>query len=512
MGLDRGAAVLLTALLVGAAARLPVLEDEAYYWTWSRSLAVHYYDHPPAVAWLIRGFQVLTGDRWLALRVLSLTCMAVTATMVAATARRLVMHWAVPTRAGTRSSDGSPAPVSSADALAVWGLAGSLLFTVALIPCTPDAPLAACLALSGYSMTRALTLAPQDGLHPSTSSRWTVVTGLALTAAILCKLSAALMAVGLAVGAASTPSGRRWLRSALGLSAAAGVVGVVGAWGIASSGIPSALVFQVDRVFGGSSRWIWAVPLTAGGVMLVVGPALTLGGIAASRRARDPASVALLGGVAALLAGCVVAVGLGSGELNWLLPAAIWGAPVVGAVAAGARWGHRYRRVAQVQVFVVAGVLIHIIRPVWPVAPERDRTLRSAGWAEVAAAVDARASAVGADLLVADGYQRASQLRFHLDDRWLVHEWGRRRVSQYDRWPKPPLCRGQTVLVVGPLGGSVGDRSVLMAKGETQTAVRARAGRLVERIDLSVMEVVVGDSGACSGFDGPYEGRPGGQR
>src|SRR5689334_662817 len=32
---------------------LPVFPDEAYYWDWSRNLAPGYFDHPPAIAWLI---------------------------------------------------------------------------------------------------------------------------------------------------------------------------------------------------------------------------------------------------------------------------------------------------------------------------------------------------------------------------------------------------------------------------------------------------------------------------
>src|SRR5262245_43801128 len=45
---------------MSAAARLAVALgtditfDEAYYWTWSRSLEWSYFDHPPLVAWLIR--------------------------------------------------------------------------------------------------------------------------------------------------------------------------------------------------------------------------------------------------------------------------------------------------------------------------------------------------------------------------------------------------------------------------------------------------------------------------
>ena len=35
------------------AAVVPLVPDEAYYWEWSRHLALGYFDHPAAIAWLI---------------------------------------------------------------------------------------------------------------------------------------------------------------------------------------------------------------------------------------------------------------------------------------------------------------------------------------------------------------------------------------------------------------------------------------------------------------------------
>ena len=36
--------------------------DEAYYYTWSRNLQWGYYDHPPMVGFLIRGFTAIGGQ------------------------------------------------------------------------------------------------------------------------------------------------------------------------------------------------------------------------------------------------------------------------------------------------------------------------------------------------------------------------------------------------------------------------------------------------------------------
>ncbi|HEX4270812.1 MAG TPA: glycosyltransferase family 39 protein, partial [Rhizomicrobium sp.] len=64
------ALVLLLIVIRGvAAALLPLSADEAYYWLWSRHLAAGYFDHPPAIAWLIRAGTALFGDTPFGVRV-----------------------------------------------------------------------------------------------------------------------------------------------------------------------------------------------------------------------------------------------------------------------------------------------------------------------------------------------------------------------------------------------------------------------------------------------------------
>jgi 4-amino-4-deoxy-L-arabinose transferase-like glycosyltransferase len=66
-----GVCVLAIILLRGAVAHLtPLSYDEAYYWLWSRHLASGYYDHPPSIAFLIRGGTTLFGDTSLGVRFL----------------------------------------------------------------------------------------------------------------------------------------------------------------------------------------------------------------------------------------------------------------------------------------------------------------------------------------------------------------------------------------------------------------------------------------------------------
>ncbi|HWF65401.1 MAG TPA: glycosyltransferase family 39 protein [Rhizomicrobium sp.] len=63
-----GAVAVLIVLRLVMAAVLPLSADEAYYWLWSKHLAAGYYDHPPAIAFVIRFGTLLLGDTELGVR------------------------------------------------------------------------------------------------------------------------------------------------------------------------------------------------------------------------------------------------------------------------------------------------------------------------------------------------------------------------------------------------------------------------------------------------------------
>lgn len=51
-----------------SAGSVPLSGDEAYYWQWSRHLALGYYDHPPLVAWLIAAAELIFGRSGVSVR------------------------------------------------------------------------------------------------------------------------------------------------------------------------------------------------------------------------------------------------------------------------------------------------------------------------------------------------------------------------------------------------------------------------------------------------------------
>ncbi len=67
------AVAIVTAFRLIVGARVPLTEDETYYWMWSSHPAFGYLDHPPMVAWLIAATSFL-GHSPIAVRVLFIAC------------------------------------------------------------------------------------------------------------------------------------------------------------------------------------------------------------------------------------------------------------------------------------------------------------------------------------------------------------------------------------------------------------------------------------------------------
>ena len=120
------------------AALLPLFPDETYYWDWSRRLAGGYFDHPPAIAVLIRGGTTLFGPAPIAVRFFPVLAGGIACLATVAIARRIA---------------GDIAARTTAIVFAVLPLAAT-----GLVLATPDAPLLAASALGLYAVVRALQI------------------------------------------------------------------------------------------------------------------------------------------------------------------------------------------------------------------------------------------------------------------------------------------------------------------------------------------------------------------
>ncbi|WP_295393417.1 glycosyltransferase family 39 protein [uncultured Thiodictyon sp.] len=129
--------VAMTLWRIGAAALLPVTQDEAYYLDWAHHLAWGYFDHPPGVAALGLGTRLAVGSA-LAARLGALLASTLTLVVLA----RFYFNCGL-----VRRDDLGLALVLAF--ATVVGLAGGILIT-------PDAPLALAWALTLHESERAL--------------------------------------------------------------------------------------------------------------------------------------------------------------------------------------------------------------------------------------------------------------------------------------------------------------------------------------------------------------------
>ncbi len=158
----------MTLVRVLVAAATPLLHDEAYYWLWARRLDWSYLDHPPMIAWLIRG-ATWGGDTELWVRLPALVLGVIIAWGLFVLGREMF-----DARVGLLA-------VVLYQVTPILGGAGSFS--------TPDAPM--------YAAWVAVLLLAWQALHVRPTRWWGV--GLAVGLGLLSKLYVALLGVGLAL-------------------------------------------------------------------------------------------------------------------------------------------------------------------------------------------------------------------------------------------------------------------------------------------------------------------------
>jgi hypothetical protein len=421
--LKRVLAACFSALILSAALFLPPIQDETYYWTWSRTLALRYFDHPPAIAWVLGLSTRIFGDGVIGLRAPSLLSMLGVALLSSASARRL--------------------SGANASWLATLVLFGAPMFAIGYVPGTHDPLQGLATALGAYLVVRAL--------EPGARFAWPFLAAFVLGASILIKHSAAIVALGVVIGSFSTTEGRRVLaRPATLLGVLVAGLAIAPWLSSEASAHGGSIAFQSGRVFGGAPyRGPVAIPLMIGSIALTLGPITAAATIFGAVRSlgRDPVRSALGAGAIALLLSCLVAVWAGSGEANWAMPALVVALPIVASMAEGSS---AIRVSALVCTAVNAVLLFHAVQPFLPIDPKRDPIHRGAGFDAVARAIEDASEELDAKAIATRRYQFASLARYHLRDRWPVIELRRpnERMSQYDLWPRPKLCTGDRVLFV----------------------------------------------------------------
>lgn len=368
LGLALGLLVAARILYAGA---LDLAEDEAYYWVWSRHLAAGYFDHPPAVAWMIRAGTLLLGDTERGVRLGALVLGGLSALLAAGLARDR--------------------------ALVVAALCTMPLLALGGLLATPDVPLVLC-------WTAGLVFAASD--------RWGWV-GVAAGLAMLSKYTGLLLLPLLVLG---RPAALRTRGPYLAAAVAFLVYLPNALWNLRHDYI--SWHFQLDHVREPVSRLGFALAQLG-----LAGPVLGLAFVAWWAVAWRGDAIERLCWWSSLPL-MVLAIWIG-GEANWAAPALV--GPAIGLARRGGAWA----RAAWVGVGVSGAlsvlVAVHAVHPL--VTLPTDPTDRLRGGRTLGSSV----AAWGVPAVYTSRYQEAALIEFYGGVPAIALP-GAGRPDQYDLW------------------------------------------------------------------------------
>ena len=177
--------VAMTVMRIVYASVLDLRTDEAYYWTWSKEIALSFLDHPPMIAWFIRFGTAIFGDTALGVRFAGIVAMLVTQLLLADIVRRV-----------TRDFRAVVFALLMPEAALYYGL---LMAKVA-----PDTALIPFATAMLWSLVR---------LNESNDGRWWLAAGFFAGLALLSKFTALMLLPAVAAFMLVPDWRGRWLRS-----------------------------------------------------------------------------------------------------------------------------------------------------------------------------------------------------------------------------------------------------------------------------------------------------------
>ena len=175
---------ILTAIRLWYGATHNLVQDETYYWQWSRFLAPSYYDQGPGIAYVIRLSTLLFGSGPLGVRALPTVLSGFTGLFVFWTARRWLGNL--------------PALFS------LLLLSVAPLFAIGGVLATYDGPQVFCWAAAMLSLSWTVKENKVGGWY---------LTGTLVGLGLLCKLTMLLFAPGVLLFLLFSPASRKWLLS-----------------------------------------------------------------------------------------------------------------------------------------------------------------------------------------------------------------------------------------------------------------------------------------------------------
>jgi 4-amino-4-deoxy-L-arabinose transferase-like glycosyltransferase len=367
--------VAVLGLRLAIAARLPLGDDEAYYWDWSRHLAAGYVDHPPAIAFLVWAARHLVPSPQLAVHGAAAAVSFVTSLAVYALAYDVL---------GRR--DGAAWSAILFNVVPVF--AGGGLFAA------PDGPLGLCWVLALLWSWRA---AHSDRIAPwLAAGAWT---GLALES----KYTGALLPPSIALWLILDPARRGWWRRSgpwLAAAVALAVFAPVVWWNAAHGWISFSTTLV--RLPGWGARG--NLPLYTALEFVYLGPLMfpvLLGSlIAAAYRglAGDDRWLFLAASGLPIIIAVFLVSALGEAKGHWAAPGYVAGVIALAGLAVERPWSDRSRawRGGAAVVLGTTALCTLLIYAVpllgpWLLPPRLDPTVDYYGWPEAARAIAATA-------------------------------------------------------------------------------------------------------------------------
>ncbi|MBL6853982.1 MAG: glycosyltransferase family 39 protein [Alphaproteobacteria bacterium] len=406
----------LTIVRLIAAAVLPLSADEAYYWLWSRHLAAGYYDHPPAIAWIIRAGTLAFGATPLGVRIGGIVLSVIATVLVWRTGAILLR-------------DGN----QGARAALFFNL--TLMISVETLAATPDAPAVAAAAAVLFALAK---------VWETGRGIWWLGVGVAAGLSLLSKYTGFFLGAGIAIWLLLSTDARRWLLTPwpwLGAMLAAAIFAPNLVWN-AQHGWTT-FVFQFGRIASGSFTLRFLFEFL-GSQLLLASPFLfALAALSLAFEARDRNSAIFL--LAAIVFPSALYFLIHSLhdriQGNW--PAFLYPALAVAAAEGFARddwkgWTAPVWRVSRAAAVPVAAALLIAVytQALFGVIPfgrsDPLARLLAVGMDDVAAGIDANAAKHHARALLTTDYATTAWLKFYRPDAEVVH------IGEDYRYPEAP--------------------------------------------------------------------------
>ena len=416
MGISAGAqqrlawAIAVLLLVRGAmAVFLPLSADEAYYWLWSRHLDFGYFDHPPAIAWIIKPGTLLLGDSVIGIRLCGIVLSLATSWLLFQSALLILKDRG---RALT--------------AVLLFNL--TLMINAEMLAATPDLPSVACSVLFLFCLAK---------LRETEKGAWWLAVGAAGGLGMLSKYAAGFLGLGAVLWLIADPKARAWLLTPW-------------PW---MGGVLALLVFLPNLLWQASHQWetfafqfgrIAGHGLTTrylieflGAQLGLASPLIFVLGVAGFLRARPGQALAL---PAALIAPAIVYFIAHSlhdrVQGNW--PAFLY--PMLAILAAAAMgetgWrGWATRLAAALAALMLLIVYVQALTGVLPLKNDPVARLLGASFRPVADGLPKLAEAQGAAAILTTDYETTAWLRFY-EPGLKVIQVG--ETYRYPHAPSPP--------------------------------------------------------------------------